>query len=112
MRWLIRDSVVVCDHSGRVTNQPSQSWVTIGGVPVLVEADPVGRTIVACPNYGPVVKPCAKTLQVAVGYSGLVRIDGHRTVLDNLSGLTDGTPPGLVNYTVRLTAQLLVGADS
>src|SRR5690348_14135847 len=111
VRWLTLNSVVVCDHSGRVTNQAGQSWVTIAGVPVLVEADPVGRGIVACPNYGPMVKPCGKTLEVAVGYSALIRVDGHRTVLDNLSGLTDGTPPGSIHYTVRDPNQTLVGAD-
>jgi hypothetical protein len=112
VQWLTVRSVVKCDHDGRVTNQASQSWVTIDSVPVLVDADPEGREIVACPNYGPTVKPCAKTLKVGVGYSGLVRIDGHRTVLSNLKGLTDGTPPGLVTYTVRDPAQVYVGAET
>jgi hypothetical protein len=111
MRWLTRESVIRCDHDGRVTNLASQHWVTIAAVPVLVEDDPVGREIVACPNYGPTIKPCAKTLQVAAGYSALIRIDGHRTVLSHLDGLTDGTPPGLVRYTVREPGQGFVGAD-
>jgi hypothetical protein len=112
MEWLTRESVVKCEHDGRVTNVASQQWVTIGGVPVLVDADPEGRDIVACPNYGPTIKPCVKTLKVAVGYSGLVRIDGHRTVLSNLDGLTDGTPPGLVHYNVRDPKQRYVRADT
>jgi hypothetical protein len=112
MEWLTLESVVKCDHDGRVTNKASQDWVTIGGVPVLVEVDPEGRDIVACPNYGPTIKPCAKTLKVATGYSGLVKIDGKRTTLSNLDGLTDGTPPGLVHYTMRDPKQTYVRADT
>lgn len=112
MEWIHRDSVIKCDHDGRVVNQPSQQWVTISGVPVLVDSDPEGRSIVACPNFGPTIQPCAKTLKVATGYSGLLKIDGHRTVLSHLSGLTDGTPPGLVKYTVRDPAQTYVRADT
>jgi hypothetical protein len=111
MQWLSLESVVACDHDGRVTNVASQHWVTIEAVPVLVEIDPEGRNIVACPNYGPTIKPCVTTLKVLVGYSGLVRVDGKRTVLSNLDGWTDGTPPGLVHYRVRDPKQLLVGAD-
>lgn len=111
MEWLRLDSVVKCEHDGRVANEASQSWVTVGGVPVLVEADPEGRSIAACPNYGPVVKPCAKTLKVRVGYSALVRVDGKPAVLSNLDGLTDGTPPGLVHYTLRDARQRFVRAD-
>jgi len=112
VEWLTLKSVVKCDHDGRVTNVAGQSWVTIGGVAVLVDADPEGRDIVACPNYGPTIKPCVKTLKVAKGYSGLLRIDGHRTVLSHLEGLTDGTPPGLVKYTVRDPAQEYVRSDT
>jgi hypothetical protein len=94
-----------------VTNVASQQWVTIDRVPVLVEIDPEGRTIVACPNYGPTIKPCVTTLKVAVGYSGLLKVDGKRVVLSHLDGLTDGTPPGLVHYKVRDPEQNYVGAD-
>lgn len=112
MRWIHRDSMIRCDHDGRVTNRPSQGWVTIAGVPVLVAADPEGRDIVACPNYGPTIKPCAKTLRVTVGYSGWLRIGGRRVVLSHLDGLTDGTPPGLVHHTVADPRQTLVRADA
>lgn len=111
MEWIDEESVIKCDHDGRVTNRPSQRWVTIGGVPVLVEPDPPGREIVACPNFGPTIKPCAKTLKVAVGYSGFVRIDGREVVLSHLDGFTDGTPPGLVHYRVRDPRQHFVRAD-
>jgi hypothetical protein len=111
MRWIHRDSLITCDHDGRVENQPSQRWVTVAGSPVLVHDDPEGRTITACPNYGPTIKPCGKTLTVRVGYSDWLRVDGRRVVLSNLEGFTDGTPPGLVHHTVRDARQGFLGAD-
>lgn len=111
MRWITLDSLIACDHDGRVTNRASQGWLTVAGTPVLVDDDPVGRDIVACPNYGPTVKPCAKTLAVRVGYSDWLRVDGRRIVLSHLAGFTDGTPPNLVRHTVHDARQRLVGAD-
>ncbi|RIV41244.1 hypothetical protein [Micromonospora radicis] len=111
MRWIHRDSVIRCDHDGRVRNRPSQQWVTVAGVPALVADDPSGREIVACPNYGATVKPCAKTLAVRVGYSGWVRVDRRPVVLSHLAGFTDGSPPGQVSYRVRDPRQRFVGAD-
>jgi hypothetical protein len=111
MEWVTVDAVVKCDHDGRVGNVASQGWLTIEGVPVLVEDDPVGRTVSGCPNVGPTIKPCAKTLRVATGYSDWIRVDGRRVVLSTLSGLTDGTPPGVVRYTVRDPGQRHTGAD-
>lgn len=113
MKLLSEDALLVCKHAlGVVRNVPSQSLVTIAGRRVLVDADPEGRTIVGCPNYGIAIKPCTCTLKVQVGYSGLVRIQGRRACLDTVSGLTDGTPPGTVLYEVKLPGQALVGSAS
>lgn len=112
MRWIHRDSLVTCGHDGRVTNRATQRWLTVEGVPVLVATDPEGRDITACPNYGPTVKPCAKTLTVTAGYSTWLRVDGHRVVLSNLDGLTDGSPPGAVHHTVRDPRQRFLEADA
>lgn len=111
MEWIHLESVIKCDHDGRVTNEASQQWVTIAGTPVLVATDPEERDIVACPNYGPTIKPCATTLTVAVGYSERVTIDGRAVVLSHLDGLTDGTPPGFVHYRVRDPRQRYVRAN-
>jgi hypothetical protein len=110
MELVTADAVVRCGHDGRVTNRPSQPWVTVAGVPVLVDDDPEGRGIVACPNYGPTTKPCTNTLAVQEGYSGLVRIGRRRVVLSSLDGLTDGTVPGTVHYGVRDPGQRFVAA--
>jgi hypothetical protein len=111
MRWVTVPASIKCGHDGRVVNQPSQTWVTVDGDPVLVDNDPQGRKIAGCPNYGPTIKPCTKTLQVIEGYSAWLAVGGQRVVLSHLDGLTDGTVPGTVHYTVRDPGQAFVGAD-
>lgn len=109
MKILTEDAVLVCDHQqGVVANRPGQGWVTVAGRRVLVAPDPEGRPITGCPNTGPTIKPCTTTLRVREGYSELVRIDGRAVCLDTVTGLTDGTPPGVVDYTVRSPGQELV----
>jgi hypothetical protein len=110
MKWLTEDAVIVCKHElGRVKLFPvQQDLVTIGQRKVLVEHDPEMKLIVGCPNIGATIKPCILTLKVEAGYSDFLRIDGHRICLDTVTGLTDGTPPGLVKYSVNLPGQSLV----
>jgi hypothetical protein len=111
MRLLTEAATLKCQHMGAVANVPSQQWVRIGGRRVLVENDPEGRDIDRCPNRGPEgIKPCTNTLLVHEGYSTFVRIDGHAVCLDDLWGLTDGTPPGAVRYTVLDAGQDFVEA--
>ncbi|WP_152363092.1 hypothetical protein [Microlunatus speluncae] len=111
MKAVTAEAMIRCGHDGRITNEPSQRWVTIETVPILVDHDPEGRKIIACPNFGPTMKPCAKTLAVKQGYSTWVMIDNHRMVLSHLDGLTDGTVPGTVHYQVRDPGQHFVEVD-
>ncbi len=112
MLWMTEDARVVCDHQlGNVTAfSPAQSWVTVHGRRVLVEPDPVGRTIAGCPNVPPMGKPCTQTLAVQRGYSTFMQINGQRICLDTVRGLTNGVAP--VDYSVRDPAQRLVDADA
>jgi len=106
MLWITEDALVVCKHQlGKVTNLPSQDLVTIDSRRVLVEADPEGRPIAGCPNYGPAIKPCTTTLKVQQGYSDWIAINGRSICLDTVTGLTDGTPPGIVKYVVNAAGQ-------
>lgn len=111
MFFITEDAVIVCKHeTGRVTNAPSQDWVTIAKRRILVEIDPEGRTIKGCPIQPP-MRPCITTLKVIEsfgGYSNLIRIGGKRLCLDTVTGLTDGTPPGLVRYKVNNAGQPFV----
>jgi hypothetical protein len=109
MRWLTEDATLVCKHElGQVRVEPTQELVKIAGRRALVEPDPESRPIVGCPNVGATIKPCTRTLRVRDGYSQLVRIEGRRVGLDPVVGLTDGTPPGTVEYKVRHPGQELV----
>ena len=109
MFFITEDAVVVCKHElGIVENVPSQDWVTIATRRVLVEVDPEGRAIKGCPNYGLGIRPCVTTLKVQKGYSDLIRIGDKRICLDTVTGLTDGTPPGLVKYKVNVQGQPFV----
>ena len=109
MLLLTEDAVLVCAHElGIVGIAATQDLVTVEGRCVLVETDPESRSIAGCPNYGPAIKPCTTTLRVQKGYSDLVRIDGRRACLSSVTGITDGTPPGTVQYKVRSPGQSLV----
>ena len=109
MLLLNEDAVLVCKHElGHVSIEATQSLVTIAGKRVLVEPNPERRRISHCPNYGITVKPCTLTLAVTTGYSNLLRIQGKRACLDSVKGLTDGTPPGIVEYKVRSAGQEFV----
>lgn len=106
MKLLTEAAVLVCDHeTGIVAIIPSQNLLTIDGRAVLVDNDPEGRPIAGCPNTGAMIKPCTSTLKVKQGYSEFVRIDGKAVCLDTVTGLTDGTPPGVVDYKVRHPGQ-------
>jgi hypothetical protein len=112
MKVITEQAVLVCDHAiGRVDIRPTQSLVRINGQQVLVERDPEARSIAGCPNVSATIKPCLLTLPVKQGYSAYVRIEGRRVCLDTVTGLTDGTPPGTVNYTVKAPGQTLVEVE-
>ncbi|THF86047.1 hypothetical protein E7T09_12435 [Deinococcus sp. KSM4-11] len=109
MKLLTDKAQLVCAHEiGRVGLQASQSLVFVEGQALLVDDDPEGRPIRFCPNYGVGIKPCQRTLKVKQGYSTLLRIGGQRVALDSVRGLTDGTPPGVVEYLVRQPGQELL----
>jgi hypothetical protein len=105
-------SIVKCGHGGIVSNQASQKFVKVQGMPVLIADDPIGRSIVACPNYGIGRKPCTTTRAVRTGYSGFVSISGHPVCLDTLEGVTDGVDVQVVLYTVINAEQTLVTVAS
>jgi len=109
LKLLTEDAALTCEHIlGVVAIQPTQNLVTIEGRRVLVEKDPEARPIHNCPNIGATIKPCTLTLAVKEGYSDLIRIEGRRACLETVTGLTDGTPPGMVNYLVRDPGQQIV----
>ena len=108
MKILVLSAHLQCEHLGNVVLSNSQPFVSINGVKVLVERDPEARPIQSCPNVGATIKPCTSTLVATAGYSSFVKIEGRRVCLDTITGLTDGTPPGIVKYSVKDPGQRLV----
>jgi len=109
MRILNQKAVLTCAHlTGVVGVRASQRFVRISGHPVVVKPDPIGKPIVGCPNIGPSIKPCTSTLTLSAGYSEFIKIGGCSVCLDNTKGLTDGTPPGSVKYSVKNSGQPFV----
>jgi hypothetical protein len=108
MRVLTEDAGLYCKHGpGKVSIAATQQLVSVEGRRLLVEPDPVGRRITGCPSVVP-FKPCLTTLAVQKGYSQFIRIENRRLCLDTITGFTDGTPPGVVMYVVRLAGQEFV----
>lgn len=106
MRILTKDASLTCTHEmGIVDITATQSLVTVSGREILVENDPENRPIIGCANVGPGIKACTSTLEVKIGYSDLLRVQGRRVCLDTVTGFTDGTPPGVVKYEVRKPGQ-------
>jgi hypothetical protein len=107
--YLVRsDALVLCSHElGKVVLRPSQTWVRVGGEPLLVDPDPEHRPIIGCPNLTVATKPCTSTLGVRRGYSELVAIGGRAVCLDGLRGTTDGMG-GVFDYAVSRPGQRLV----
>ena len=112
MLILTEDALLVCKHEiGKVDIAPTQNFVTINQRRILVESNPEGRSISGCPLTFP-FKPCLTTLKVRKGYSEFIRIGAKAVCLDTVIGLTDGTPPGTVDYIVRKPRQDFVGGSA
>jgi hypothetical protein len=112
MRVLTNAARLTCKHMiGEVHILRFQDFVTIEGHSVLRSNDPELSLITGCPNAGPTIKPCTLTLAAFEGYSSLVFIEGIPVCLDTITGLTDGTPPGTVDYIVRDPGQAFVNEE-
>ena len=110
MLAITRDAVLKCAHGGVVHFDPQQEWVTIEGRAILVEGDPLGRRIWACPQATPVNPPCRRTISVneAKSYSAMVRIDGKRICMDTITGTTDWSLLSVIPFTALEAGQQLV----
>jgi hypothetical protein len=109
MLILTEDASLVCLHEmGNVKMEPTQDLVRVEERFVLVAPNPEFRPISGCPNFAIAIRPCRNTLVVRRGYSELVSIEGNRLCLDSIRGLTDGTPPGIVEYKVQDAGQNFV----
>ncbi len=104
---ITQKAVLQCDHlTGIVGIIASQTFVTIEKIPILVKGDLVSRPIAGCPipaSGGS--KPCLTTINETKGHSKFIFIRNIPVCLKSLKGLTDGVPPGSINYTVNQAGQ-------
>ncbi|MCW8928902.1 MAG: hypothetical protein OQL19_01535 [Gammaproteobacteria bacterium] len=107
---ITQTAVLQCDHlTGIVGIIATQNLVTINNIPILVKGDLISRPIAGCPipaSGGS--KPCLTTINEKKGHSQLLFIKGKAICLESLTGLTDGVPPGTINYTVNSSGQNLL----
>ena len=113
MKFLVQSSLLTCDHgSGVVAIGALQAMVHVNGVAVMVQGDFEAKGIAGCANAGPSIKPCTTTTAVTKGYSGHVFINNIPVALDDLEGVTDGTPPSTIPFKVRTVSQTLVDTEA
>lgn len=90
MRWVTANADVWCTHRGTVGLVPSQTWVRVDGIPVLVAPDLEHRPVTKCLNSA-TYNPCLETGQVVEGYSPWIAVDGHPVVTGHAHGLVAAT---------------------
>lgn len=108
---LTEKSVINCKHGGRVNVTAAQRFVTIAGEAVLSFPDPTPKPISGCPNISSSSKPCTSTTSTLKGFSSFVTMNGRNIVNADLDGLTDGTPPAAVHYSMTSALQTFVYVD-
>ena len=89
--------IAPCGHNGSLNPVPSQSKLTVGGAPVLVDGDLVGTAISGCatvadPNTTSV--PCTLTTSALSGVATKLTVGGKGVLLENVQGQTSGTCGG------------------
>jgi hypothetical protein len=106
-------STLQCVHGGTVTATASSSALTVGGSPVLVQADLATATITNCPNTNASAGqvPCVAITSVATGASTTLTVAGQPAMLATASGLTNGSPPLPVMWQVVSAGQTLLSAS-
>lgn len=106
-------STLQCVHGGTITANASSSALTVGGSPVLVQADLASATIAGCTNTNASAGqvPCVAITSVAAGVSTTLKVAGQPAMLATARGLTNGSPQLPVMWQVISAGQSLLGAS-
>jgi hypothetical protein len=92
-------ATIICIHAGQVQLIPRQTTVLISGSPVLCEGDLSGAPIAGCAQPPSISsKPCTTVVSTIPGISSnpRVTVGGKPVLIQTLSGITDGVPPGAI----------------
>jgi hypothetical protein len=96
MKYITTKDVLKCCHGGTVKVAQGMTRVYLDGGEVLAREALVGAPIVGCPNGpAPGLVPCTAVVSVLLGASLGARANGLTPLLENATGLTNGSPPGL-----------------
>jgi hypothetical protein len=89
---------IMCIHGGQLMLAPKQTKVLVGGAPALGIMDVAATPIVGCPQIGLGIKPCTMLISAIPGVSTSpkVMVMGQPALVQTITGLTDGVPPGTV----------------
>ncbi|MFI6712712.1 hypothetical protein ACIBF7_40165 [Nonomuraea sp. NPDC050478] len=90
------DASIGCGHGGTVQLGAGAATLTAGGAKVLAAGDLDGRPISGCgtkPAPGGIV-PCTAVVSVTGGMAATLSDGGRAALLDTVTGLTNGNPPG------------------
>lgn len=93
------NATIMCAHGGRVTLVPKQVTVTAGGAPVMALGDITGAPIIGCTQISTSTKPCTTVASTIAGTSMKATAGGKPVHTSDLSGMTDGSPPGSISVT-------------
>ncbi|MFN7916984.1 MAG: hypothetical protein U0Q55_16695 [Vicinamibacterales bacterium] len=95
--YLNQRATLQCVHGGTVMiiPMPMRSMHVMDS-PVLTDQDLLKAFIIGCPQIGPGLKPCTKIVQIILGRSMQIDVDGETPILESLMALTDGVAPGIV----------------
>lgn len=97
---LTSGSQVQCGHQGNILLTPSPK-LKVAGNPVITQVGPpvAGCTTPVTPGGN---KPCVTASPVG-GQAVKLKVGGSPAMLDTVSGITDGVPPGTVTPSAKQT---------
>src|SRR5918998_2407809 len=105
---LTTGSKLACPHGGSVQLSAGRTQLTVDGKPVLAKADVMGKPISGCttvtnPQTG--AKQCMTVATVLAGEAQHLSVGGMPVLTTQAKGLTDGSGPGPVQWSVQSAGQ-------
>ncbi|MEZ4861769.1 MAG: hypothetical protein R3C14_10690 [Caldilineaceae bacterium] len=108
---LTEASILLCSHKAPLQFQASQHKLTVDGKAVILQRDLLQAVITTCPNKGPSLIPCTMVTSITNGVSTELMVDGEPVMLENATGLTNGSPPTPSMWQVQSAGQTKLTAQ-
>lgn len=92
---LTESSTLGCGHlTGSIALHAGQSKLTVGGSKVLVDGDLNGASVSGCGTTPSSTTSKCTTFTPAGGVAQKLKVGGKGVLLETLTGVTSGVPPG------------------